>query len=302
MLFLGAGSVIHSVHTNNMSEMGGLRKSMPITYATFLIGSMALAGIPPLAGFWSKDEIISTAYATHHYAIWIVALLTAVITAFYMTRAVLMTFFGDYRGHGHPHESSGAITVPLVVLAGLSCVVGFLNATAFHIHLFTDWVHFGPVAQSEPFNYGMAAVSVIGALAAIAVGYRLYSGWRERDPITKLGRGYRLLEQKYYLDTIYLRGIIRPIQYPIARAVYWTNQNILDGIVNAVAWVARKLAWFTYDIVDQKVIDGAVNGVGEVTEASGGLLRYLQSGNVQRYAVFLFAGVAILAVAIATIR
>src|SRR5205823_14833283 len=120
LLFLGAGSVIHAVHTNNMSEMGGLRKSMPVTFWTFLIGSLALAGIFPFAGFWSKDEIISTAFHTHHYAIWAVGTLTALITAFYVTRMVLLTFFGDYRGTAHLHESPRAMTGPLVVLAGAS--------------------------------------------------------------------------------------------------------------------------------------------------------------------------------------
>src|SRR6266536_1453050 len=158
LLFLGAGSVIHAVHSNNMSEMGGIRKHMPVTFATFAIGSAALAGIPPLAGFWSKDDIISTAWHSGHYGIWIVALLTAILTAFYMTRVVLLTFYGEYRGQAHPHESPGSMTGPLVVLAGLSCVAGFLNATALHIHLFTDWVHFGPVVKAEPFNYGFAAV------------------------------------------------------------------------------------------------------------------------------------------------
>jgi NADH-quinone oxidoreductase subunit L len=290
--------VIHAVHTNNMSEMGGLRKSMPVTFVTFLIGSAALAGIPPLAGFWSKDEIISTAWATHHYAIWIVALLTAILTAFYMARAVLLTFYGEYRGQAHPHESPRAITVPLVVLAGLSCVVGLLNATALHIHLFTDWVHVGPVAESEPFNYGMAAVSIIGALAGIWVGYRLYAGWRERDPVRNLGGFYTVLERKYYLDDIYLRGIVRPIQYQLSAAVYWTNQNILDGVVNAAGWVSKKLGTFTYDVVDQRVIDGAVNGSGIVTRFLGYFLRTIQSGNVQAYAALLFAGTVILGTAI----
>ncbi len=296
LLFLGAGSVIHSVHTNNMSEMGGLRKHMPTTFWTFVIGSAALAGIPPLAGFWSKDEIISTAWATHHYGIWIVSLLTAVLTAFYMTRAVLLTFYGEYRGQEHPHESPVAITGPLVVLATFSVFAGFLNATAFHIHLFTDWVHVGPVAKSEPFNYGMAAVSVLGALAAIAVGYRLYAGWRERDPVRALGPGYTLLERKYFLDEIYLRGIIRPIQYQLSAAVYWTNQNILDGLVNAAGWGAKKLGLFTYDVLDQKVVDGAVNGVGQTTELFGGLLKFLQNGKVQWYAGLLFFGVIAFAV------
>jgi NADH-quinone oxidoreductase subunit L len=318
LLFLGAGSIIHAVHTNNMSEMGGLRKYMPVTFWTFLIGSAALSGIFPLAGFWSKDEIISTAWATGHYATWFVALLTAISTAFYMTRAVLLTFFGEYRGHaapaagGHgepaeavhaatPHESPRAITIPLVVLAIGSVVTGLLNATAFHIHLFTDWVHFGPVAESEPFNYGFAAVSLIGAAAGIAVGYRLYARWRERDPLRRLGPVYTLLERKYFLDDIYLGGIVRPIQYRVSAFANWTNQNILDGAVNGTAWLTRKLG-LGVNQVDQKVIDGAVNGIGMATGLTGGLLKLLESGNVQRYAAYLFGGVAILAVTITLIR
>src|SRR5438445_3916410 len=121
LLFLGAGSVIHAVHTNNMSEMAGLRKHMPRTFWTFLIGAAALSGIPPLAGFWSKDEIITTAFKQHDWGVWAVSFLTAIVTAFYMTRAVLLTFFGSYRGAGHPHESPRVMLAPMVALAGLSC-------------------------------------------------------------------------------------------------------------------------------------------------------------------------------------
>jgi NADH-quinone oxidoreductase subunit L len=296
LLFLGAGSIIHAVHSNNMSEMGGLRRFMPVTFATFVIGSAALSGIPPLAGFWSKDEIISTAWRTGHYAIWAVALLTAILTAFYMTRAVLLTFFGSYRGTAHPHESPTAMTFPLVILAGLSCVVGFLGAPQLNA-VFADWVHFGAEAHHEPFQYGFAAVSILGALAGIAVGYRLYARWRDRDPLRRLGPAYTLLERKYYLDDLYLRGVVRPIQYRLSAAVYWTNQRILDGAVNGAGWLARKLG-LGVDVLDRKGVDGAVNGVGQITRGSGGLLRYIQSGNVQRYAVFLFVGVAVLAIAI----
>ncbi len=297
LLFLAAGSVIHAVHTNNMSEMGGLRRLMPVTFATFLIGSAALSGIPPLAGFWSKDEIISTAWHTGHHWIWLVALVTAILTAFYMTRAVLLTFFGDHRGRTHPHESPSPMTTPLVVLAVLSVGVGLLNATPFGIHVFSDWVHFGAEAHHQPFDYGFAAVSILGALGGIFVGYRLYVGWRERDPLRRLGPVYTLLERKYYLDDIYLRGIVRPVQYSISSAVYWTNQHLLDGIVNAAAWVTRRLG-LGVDRVDRRAVDGAVNGVAIGTGFSGGLLKYIQSGNVQRYAVFLFVGVAVLAIAI----
>ncbi|MGH2573458.1 MAG: NADH-quinone oxidoreductase subunit L [Actinomycetota bacterium] len=297
LLFLAAGSVIHAIHSNNMSEMGGLRKAMPVTFVTFLVGAAALSGIPPLAGFWSKDEIISTAWATGNYGIWLVALITAILTAFYMTRAVLLTFFGQYRGHARAHESPAVMTGPLVALAGLSVVVGFLNATAFDITLFSEWVHVGEEAHHVPFNYGFAAISILGALAGIAAGYGLYARWRERDPLRTLGPAYTLVERKYFLDDIYLRGVVRPVQYGLSSAVYWTNQRILDGAVNAAGWLARKLS-LAIDHVDRRAVDGAVNGVAFSTGRTGGLLKYIQSGNVQRYAVFLFVGVAILAIAI----
>jgi len=291
LLFLGAGSVIHAVHTNNMSEMGGLRKAMPVTFWTFLIGSAALAGIPPLSGFWSKDEIISTAFKTGHNLVFVVALLTAILTAFYMTRAVLLTFYGEYRGQGHLHESPANMTGPLVVLAGLSAVVGLALGPT---HLFAHWVHFG-VPELAPPDYGFAAISVVGALAGIAVGYRLYARWRERDPVRALGPAYAFIERKYMLDDIYLRGIVRPIQYKLSAGVNWFNQYVLDGIVHGFAWSARKLA-VVVNVFDTRAVDGAVNGAAGLTRASGGLLRYVQSGNVQRYAVFLFTGVVALAV------
>ena len=123
----------------------------------------------------------------------------------------------------------------------------------------------------------------------------MYARWREREPLRALGPMYMLLERKYFMDDIYLRGIVRPIQYGISNAVYWTNQHVLDGLVNAAGWVARRTARVV-DLVDRKAVDGAVNGVAIGTGTAGGLLRYIQSGNVQRYAVFLFVGVAILAI------
>jgi NADH-quinone oxidoreductase subunit L len=294
LLFLGAGAVIHAVHTNNMSQMGGLRKPMPVTFWTFVIGAAALSGIPPLAGFWSKDEIISTAFRTEHYWVWAVALLTAILTAFYMTRAVLLTFLGDYRGHAKAHEMPRVMTGPLVVLAGLSVVTGFMGAPQFGA-VFADWVYFGEAAHHEPFSYGFAAVSILGALAGLAVGYRLYARWRERDPLRRLGPAYTLLDRKYFLDDIYLGGIVRPTQYRLSAAVDWSNRVILDGLVHSFAWFTRLFSRFT-DAVDRNVVDGAVNRVAIGTGWTGGLLRYIQSGNVQRYAVLLFVGTAILAV------
>jgi NADH-quinone oxidoreductase subunit L len=294
LLFLGAGSVIHAVHSNNMSQMGGLRKPMPVTFWTFVIGSAALAGIPPLAGFWSKDEIIAEAFKEGHYLVWTVAILTALLTAFYMTRAITLTFLGGYRGEGHPHESPRVMTVPLMILAALAAVAGFFGAP-FVAGGFRSLVHFGEEAHLVEFDFALAGLSVLLALVGIAAGWALYRRYRERDPLRSLGPVYTLLDRKYYLDDIYLKGIVRPIQYAVARAVYWSNQRILDGIVNGFGLLARLLGRAT-DATDRNVVDGAVNRVAIGAGWTGGLLRYIQSGNVQRYAVFLFAGVAILAV------
>ena len=294
LLFLAAGSIIHAVHSNNMSEMGGLRKPLPTTFWTFLIGSAALAGIPPLAGFWSKDEIIVDAFRNGHEVVWFVAILTALLTAFYMTRAVWLTFLGEYRGHGHPHESPAVMTGPLVILAGLSAVAGFFGAP-FIEGGFRTLVERGGEAHVVEFDFALAALSVGLAVVGILLGTALYRTYRPRDPLTRLGPVYTLLERKYFLDDVYLRGIVRPIQYPIARFVNWTNQRILDGLVNGSAWLTRRFGSGT-DAVDRHVVDGAVNRVAIGAGWTGGLLRYIQSGNVQRYAVILFAGVAILAV------
>jgi NADH-quinone oxidoreductase subunit L len=299
LLFLGAGSVIHAVHSNNMSDMGGLRKPMPVTFWTFLVGSAALAGIPPLAGFWSKDEIIAEAFTTGHYLVWTAAIITALLTAFYMTRAISMTFLGTYRGHGHPHESPRIMTVPLVILAALAATAGFFGAP-FVEGGFRSLVHFGEEAHLVEFDFALAGLSVALALVGIAGGFALYRRYRERDPLRRLGPVYTLLDNKYYLDDIYLKGIVRPIQYAVARAVYWTNQRILDGVVNGFGRLTRLLGRAT-DATDRNVVDGAVNRVAIGAGWTGGLLRYIQSGNVQRYAVFLFAGVTILAVVFARI-
>jgi NADH-quinone oxidoreductase subunit L len=294
LLFLGAGSIIHAAHSNNMSEMGGLRRTMPTTFWTFLIGSAALAGIPPLAGFWSKDEIIADAFRNSHEIVWLVAIVTAMLTAFYMTRAIWLTFGGQYRGQGHPHESPRVMTIPLVILAGLSVVVGFFGAP-FVDGGFRELVHFGEEAHLAGFDLALAGLSVGLAVVGILAGTALYRRYRDRDPVYRLGPLHTFLERKYYLDDIYLKGIVRPIQYPIARFTNWTNTYVLDGLVNGFAWLTRKFGAGT-DAVDRNLVDGAVNRVAIGAGWTGGLLRYVQSGNVQRYAVILFAGVTILAV------
>jgi len=292
LLFLGSGSVIHAVHSNNMSEMGGLRRPMPVTFWTFLIGSAALAGIPPLAGFWSKDELLVSA-SQGHQVVFVVLLLTALITAFYTTRMVMLTFFGQFRGHGHPHESPVSMTAPLVALAGATVGVGFLGAS-FAKAVFFKWVYFGE-PEAIHFVPWVAALSVGAALSGVLVGYSVYRKARERDPVLAMGPLTTLLVRKYFLDDIYLKGIVFPIRDKVSAFVYWTNQNVLDGAVNGAGWLAKAVSR-RVDGFDTSVVDGAVNGVAQTAGFTGGILRYLQSGNVQRYAVFLFTGVVVLAV------
>jgi NADH-quinone oxidoreductase subunit L len=300
LLFLGSGSLIHAVHSNNMSEMGGLRKHMPTTYWTFMIGSLALAGIFPLAGFWSKDEILLGASENGYPLMLIVGLVGAFMTAAYMTRACYLIFAGEYRGHGHPHESPPSMAWPLRILAVLAVFAGLLNAPG--IELFHGWVEFevpgvAPFLHAHDFNVGLAALSMGVALLGIAASAAYYfrgalDGLSERIPI--LHTAHRVIVNKYYLDHLFL-GIIRAIQYPVAKAAYWINQNVLDGVVNGVGKGAQVGAHLVYDVIDQRVIDGAVNGAGLSAEEGGSILRILQTGRVQQYAALLFGAVAVLA-------
>ncbi len=292
LLFLGAGSVIHAVRSNNMSDMGGLRKPMPITFWTFLIGSLALAGVAPLAGFWSKDELLVSASHGHELLFGIM-LLTALLTAFYTARMVLLTFFGTYRGHAHAHEAPPSMAGPLVFLAGGTVVVGFLGAAPLHA-VFFDWVTFGE-PEAVHFVWWIAIAGTLAAVLGIAGGWLLYGHRKERDPLHAMGPLWTVLEHRYYIDAFYMSAIVYPVRDKLSAAVYWFNQSILDGVVNAAAKVVRGLA-HVVNLFDRDVIDGAVNGAAGTAGFSGGILKYVQSGNVQRYMAFLFVGVLLLAI------
>ena len=304
LLFLGSGSVSHAVHSFDMvDEMGGLRKHMPKTFATFMIGSLALAGLFPLAGFWSKDEILLGAGENGYEAFMILGLVGAFMTAMYMTRCVYLTFFGEYRGHGHPHESPLPIVGPLYVLAFMSIIAGFLNAP------FTDY-WFGSLVDNvavqslgvahHEFSVPDAVLSTVVVLAALGIGYvlfflgRLPRGVTARVPVARAG--YTFLSNRYYLDHLYSGVVVGAIKGPIARAAYWFNQNVLDGIVHAVALVSRKLADWEYKYIDQGAIDGAINGSGLGAEGLGGVFRTIQTGRVQQYGAILFGATAMLAI------
>ena len=311
LLFLGSGSVIHAVHSNDMFEMGGLRKYMPITYATFIIGSLALAGVPPFAGFWSKDEIVAAAFESGHTFVFVAALITAFLTAFYMARACTLTFFGRYRrapvmgaatdDHGHhdhplPHESPPTMTWPLIILAVLSVVGGFVG-TPFR-NYFADWFHFEGAHHGE-FIPWIAVVSVIIALVAIAIGLRMYSqatyGLGVLDPLAKLGVLYKAAERRFFIDDFFEKAIVRTVQYPISRFVYNVlDRKVVDATVNGVAAGTTKIGQITKK-VDEGGVDGMVNGAAWITDKLSFGLRRLQTGNVQGYAAGLFVGVIFLA-------
>jgi NADH-quinone oxidoreductase subunit L len=295
LLFLGSGSVNHATNTFDMRLMGGLRKSMPITFATFVIGSLSLAGVFPLAGFWSKDEILSDAWTHERYLFWI-ALVTVALTAFYMTRVVFMTFFGEYRGgapeeadetpteheehaasthHGAaPHESPLLMTLPLIVLAIMAVVAGFANINKDVTHLLNGALPSGIELEDTKFRLGIAVTSLALALGGIALAYVIYGA--KVVPSSALARLFHpihvLLENKYYADVLYERVIVGFLFY-----------EVLGGIGAAF---------------DRLVIDGAVNGLGRGARQAAGVLRYVQDGQYQTYGAIAFSGVVFTAIVV----
>jgi NADH-quinone oxidoreductase subunit L len=284
-LFLGAGSVSHA--------------------------TLALAGIFPLAGFWSKDEILAGAQQGQEnaYTLMLVfGLITALMTAAYMGRAYWMTFWGEYRGHGTPHESPKVITVPLWILAGCAVVLGFTNLPTFfnapswattRFEHFVEPTFAFPAVEHPEFTPWLALLSTVLAAGGLFIAYAYYErnkgphGLTHRNVAAKAG--YTFLENKYYLDALYEDVIVADTKGPLARAAYWFNQNVLDGIIDGASSVSKKIAKVVYRDVDQLIVDGAVNGTGLVSEESGQVLRLMQTGKVQQYAAILFSGVVVLA-------
>jgi NADH-quinone oxidoreductase subunit L len=307
LLFLGAGSLIHSAHSNNMSDMGGMRKLMPVTWWTFLIGSLALMAIPPLAGFWSKDEILAVALESGSYAGWVVLILGALggmVTAFYMTRVLYLVFFGEYRGHGHPHESPKLMTGPLVALAVPSVLIGLINLpfAFFQPVAFAGWTMFSlEYWATHPVEivWVVAIVATLLAVAGVLLGRAIYAKQPERDPLLHMGLATTVLQNKYYLDHLYEGVIVKGIRDPIANGAYWFNDNVLDRIVYRAGTTTVRAGERLYEVGDQKGIDGAVNGLGLSAIWSGAKMKLAQSGNVQLYAGAMFVGVFVLAVAFA---
>ena len=264
LLFLGAGALIHAVHSNNYTKMGGLRKYMPITHWTFLIGCLAIAGIWPFSGFFSKDEMLAAMFANHWFwGAWMT--MVAGLTAFYMFRLYYLIFWWDenpeYAEH-RPHDAPWQMSVPLIFLAAVSCVAGFIpfgelvtwNGEPYHIHI----------------EGAVAATSLTVAVLAIALAtvmYRKKNEWPAR--VKNMWPGlWTAAYHRFYWDEIYM---------------FITHKIIFGGI-------CRSIAWF-----DRHVIDGAMNGMAWVTQKTSFAIRGMQSGQIQAYVLWYFLGALLLA-------
>ncbi len=257
LLFLGAGSVIHAVHSNYMYDMGGLRKYLPITHITFLIATLTIAGVPFLSGFFSKDEILVAAFE-HNKFLFAIEFLVAGITAFYMFRLYFNIFWGEDKHYHHtPHESPLVMTIPLMILAFGAIFAGYLpfthmispDKTPMHLHM----------------HWNIAIPSVLIGLAGIALAWVLY---KKKNPIpdklaVSFGRLYTTVYHKFYIDEIYL----------------FVTHKILFNLVS------RPVAWF-----DRHIVDGTMNGIAFVVTFTSGKIKGLQSGQLQQYAAVFVAG------------
>ncbi len=261
LLFLGAGAIIHAVHSNEMNRMGGLRKQLPVTHITFLIACLAIAGIPPFSGFFSKDEILSAAFMFSPWMGWTMSVIAG-LTAFYMFRLYYNIFWGRPAVHEHaPHEAPADMTVPLVVLAAVTCVAGFIP--------FGHFVTADGLVYDIHLNWTVAGTSIVIACLGIAVATVLYMKGTNPVParLAERFKGfYTAAYHRFYLDEVWM----------------FVTKRIIFGCIS------RPLAWF-----DRHVIDGAMNGMALVTQKLSWAIRGLQSGQVQQYAFIFLLGTLI---------
>ena len=271
LLFLGSGAVIHALSgEQDLRRMGGLRRQIPWTFATMMCGAVAIAGVPPFSGFFSKDEILMAANRHAPWMFWL-GVITAGMTAFYVFRAMFLAFFGQYRGdQHHPHESPPVMTIPLAVLALLSLGGGFIRVPAFLEGFFEESTQAGMPAP----QYELMAISVAAGLAGIALAYVMYvakPGMADSFAATFKAL-YTLVYNKYFVDEIYDATVVKPV---------------VDG--------SRVVLWKGVDV---GLIDGAVNGVGERASNIGSVLRLIQSGNIRSYATWVLLGSVLVIVAL----
>jgi len=265
LLFLGSGSVIHALSgEQDLRNMGGLRRHIPVTFWTMMCAAVAIAGVPPFSGFFSKDAIL---LAAHQRAPWIywVGIVTAGMTAFYVFRAMFLAFFGSYRGHHHPHESPAVMTVPLAILAVLSLGGGFIPIPELLESVFPRFV--------EVHDTALMAVSVTAGVVGIALAYLMYIARpASADALAGRFKGlYTLVYNKYFVDEVYDAVVVKPVVNG-SRVVLWKG-------------------------MDAGLIDGSVNGLGNRVRGVGSILRLIQSGNIRSYATWVLFGSVLVIVA-----
>lgn len=283
LLFLGAGSVMHAMsNVVDMRRLGGLGKSMRITYLTFFAAALALAGFPLFSGFFSKDEILTAAFTSGNYLLWALGVLTAGLTGFYIFRGVFLTFQGEPRDHSlHPHESPVVMTLPLILLACLAVIGGFVGLPAFAGgNWFTEFlapVFGGEGAAIAPsLEWVLIAISTLAGVSGIGMAYWFYV--RSPSIPTSLGRYYggvySVLVHKYYVDDLYEAALARP---------------------------ARWIASFFWQTGDKRIIDGIADGSARTLGRGGQLLSRIETGLARRYALAMLVGVVVI-LAILAIR
>ncbi len=305
LLFLAAGSVIHALSgEQDMRRMGGLRARLPRTYRVFLVGALAISGVPGLSGFFSKDEILASAFASGQYLVWAFGLAAAAMTAFYMFRLIFMTFFGEERfaaGTGDSlHESPPVMLVPLRVLAVLAVVGGYVGLPrvlgggawfARFLETATGARETGLASETEVL---LMAASVGVALAAIYAAYVIYVKGRG-EPARRFAERfralYRTVSRKYYVDELYGKVFVGGV-LAAGRIADWFDRRVIDALVDGTARLARGVSRLAI-VFDERAVDGAVNGVGRAHLAASSVLRRLQTGRIYNYALAVVLGVAL---------
>ncbi|MCS7246763.1 MAG: NADH-quinone oxidoreductase subunit L [Anaerolineales bacterium] len=321
LLFLGSGSVIHGMehgvlHTGdhidpqNMMNMGGLRRKMPLTFWTFLIGGFALAGFPLItAGFWSKDEILADAFGHAHYGVFITLALAALLTAFYTMRQITLTFLGEPRSRAaeHAQETPWTMTVPLLVLAVFAISAGWVGIPEYFPligGLLPNWLHefvSGTLLEKPKgveFSLIPLLTSILVALGGIYLGWLVYRNLKagEADPLEKaLGIIYPVLKNKYYFDELYHLIFVRPSVWVSEVFTYlWVDRKLIDGVLHLVSELSIRIGVALRNYIDKPVVNGSGDLVAEVTKSTGRSMRVIQTGRVQQYMIMAVLGFVVL--------
>jgi NADH-quinone oxidoreductase subunit L len=312
-LFLGSGSVIHAMGgEQDMRKMGGLRHKMPVTFVTFLVATLALSGVPPFAGFMSKDEIIWEAFAHGHTVVWGFLLLGAALTVFYMFRQVYMTFFGEFHGtheqEHHLHESPPSMALVLIVLGVLSLVGGLVKIPDF-IATFKPFEVFLEPVFSSTATRAIYAAQIHNHSIEAGLGFVTFTmvvlGWLAADFMYRQGAidpsrfsqafggvAYDWVLNKYYVDELYDFVFVQPYLWA-TRGFAWFDLHIIDGVVNLAASITVFGSWLS-GLFDNYIVDGLVNAASLVTLDLGGRLRRLQTGSINGYLYGILAAVMVI--------